>query len=88
MANAEIEEDTFKVFWESLKEGKFPASPMDSSLCEYCPVNTVCYGYQNEFFPFLELERKEIIEKSQKQFPKKWDKTERIVIENSKKKGI
>ncbi len=70
-ANAEIEEDTFKVFWESLKEGKFPASPMDSSLCEYCPVNTVCYGYQNEFFPFLELERKEIIEKSQKQFPKK-----------------
>ena len=83
----QLPDEFFKKFWESLKENQYPAFPISESkgkdICEYCPVNTVCHGYQTEFQPFLEDEMEQIIKLVTTQFH---PTTEKSIPSGKKKK--
>ena len=85
----DFDETILKTFWENMEDGKFPASPIETkptSICDYCPVNTVCYGYQNEYFPFLDSERKEFIKQCKSLYSHEPLKLEKKTVAKSKKK--
>lgn len=81
-------DDLLKPFWDSLHQNYFPASPIvNSKICEYCPVNTICHGYQTEFQPFLKNEMEQILEVSKKQFLSNSSDSSVVLETSGKRKG-